>query len=284
MSMNEMQQEKKKYLETEIPKELGGRVQAGIRQGKAAYRSSMAKRRWRRTALTTAACFAVVMAGLNISPTFASAAADVPVLGKVFQILTLRQYTDNSTDYVLQVTQPAVSGTANAEKINAEIQEKIDERVAEGKQMVVDNKEAFFATGGTQAEWAQRDKADIMVSYEVKSQTDTTVSFMIDSYINAGFSNEEQYYYNIDLADGRELTLADVLGQDWVEICNRSIQEQMASAEDPTVYFDDTMGGFTTVDETTQFYLNADGQAVVVFPRATVAIGAMGIVEFPIAQ
>lgn len=282
--MNELNEAKARYTFAEIPAELNKRVQEGIRQGQRKHRRSVAARIWKRTTLSMAACLAVVIAGLNVSPTLARAAEEVPVLGGLFRVLTFRQYEDDSGDYVLHVTQPAVSGTANAEKINAEIQKRVEARVEEGKQLVQESKDAFFATGGTNEEWAQRDKADITVTYEVKSQTEERVSFLVDSYINAGFSNEEQYYYNLDLADGHELTLADVLGDDWVQRCNASIRAQMADAEDPSVYFDESMGGFTTVDESTQFYLNEAGQAVVVFPRATVAIGAMGIVEFVIGD
>ena len=45
-------------------------------------------RRWG----ATAACFAVLLAGLNLSPTIAKAAAEVPVLGGLFQVLTLVDY------------------------------------------------------------------------------------------------------------------------------------------------------------------------------------------------
>ena len=58
----------------------------------------------------------------------------------------------------------------------------------------------------------------------------------------------------------------------------------MAAAEDPSVYFDESMGGFSTVDETTSFYINEAGDPVVVFPPYTVAIGALGTVEFEIAK
>ena len=282
--MNELNEAKVRYTSAEIPAELNRRVQEGIRQGQRKHRKYVAARIWKRTTLCMAACLAVVIAGLNVSPTLARAAEEVPVLGGLFRVLTFRQYEDDSGDYVLNVTQPAVSGTANAEKINAEIQKRVEARVEEGKQLVQESKDAFFATGGTNEEWVQRDKADITVIYEIKSQTEERVSFLVDSYINAGFSNEEQYYYNLDLADGHELTLADVLGEDWVQRCNDSIRAQMVDAEDPSVYFDESMGGFTTVDESTQFYLNEAGQAVVVFPRATVAIGAMGIVEFVIGD
>ena len=58
----------------------------------------------------------------------------------------------------------------------------------------------------------------------------------------------------------------------------------MDAAEDPSVYFAPDAGGFTTVDESTQFYLNEAGNVVVVFPPYTVANGAMGTVGFEITK
>lgn len=279
--MNHMEQEKKRYEETEIPAELNDRVQAGIRQGKANYRKASALRRWKRSGVAVAACLAMTVGVLNVSPTAAAAAADLPVLGGLFQVLTLRDYTEALEDYTVDVEQPAVTGTALADKVTAEIQTRVDAKLAEGEQIVSEFREAFFATGGTEEQWAEREN-EVSVTYEIKSQTDTTVSFVVDSYVSVASAYQEQVYYNLDLANDKVITLADVLGEDWVTVCNDSIKAQMAAAEDPSVYFDESFGGFTTVDEMTQFYLNEAGDPVVVFPRATVAIGAMGIVEFEI--
>ena len=105
---------------------------------------------------------------------------------------------------------------------------------------------------------------------------------MVNSSVSIANAYQEQFYYNLDLAADKELTLADVLGEDWVTVCNDSIRAQMAAAEDPSVYFDESMGGFSTVDEATDFYINQAGNPVVVFPPYTVAPGAMGYVEFEI--
>ena len=278
--MNDFQHAKEAYESTPIPAELKDRVRSGIRQGKA----NRARRAWGRRLGTVAACFAVLVAVLNVSPAAAAAAADVPVLGGLFQMLTVRSFAEENGDRTLEVSQPAVeSGDALAQRVNAEIQAIVDEKIAEGEQMVADYKDAFFATGGTQEQWDQHDNA-VSVTYEIKSQTDTAVSFVVDSVVTTTGALEEQFYYNLDLAAGKELTLADVLGEDWVTVCNDSIRSQMAAAEDPSVYFDESMGGFTTVDETTQFYLNEAGSPVVVFPKYTVAIGAMGVVEFEISK
>lgn len=278
--MNEFEHAKKQYEGIPVPAELDQRVQAGIRQGKA----RRARRAWRRWATGAAACFLVLAGTLNLSPSVAAAAADVPVLGGLFRVLTVRSFTDANGDRTLEVEQPAVQGGGEfAQQINEEIQRRVDEKTAQGEQLAAEYKEAFLATGGTQEEWEAHD-AGVSVTYEVKCQGEGVVSFLVESNVSFANAYWERAYYNLDLAAGKELTLADVLGEGWVDICNESIRARMAAAEDPAIYFGESMGGFTTVDETTRFYLNGAGDPVVVFPPYTVAPGALGYVEFEIAK
>lgn len=277
--MNEFEQAKKEYEQIPVPEELADRVQAGIRQG----RAKRMQRKWKRGAGAVAACLVLVVGTLNISPTVAAAAADVPVLGGLFQILTVRSYQDTNEDRTVEVEQPGLSGGALAQQVSEEIQERVDAKIAEGEEIIAQYKEAFLATGGTEEQWAEKDNT-VSVTYDIKSQTDTTVSFVVDSYVSIANAYQEQVYYNLDLAENREITLADLLAENWVEICNESIRTQMAESEDPSVFFTEDMGGFTTVDETTSFYINEAGNPVVVFPQYTVAVGAMGNVEFEISK
>ncbi len=278
--MNDFKRAKEEYESTPIPAELETRVRAGIRQGK----SNRVRRVWGKGLGTVAACFVVMFGVLNLSPTVAAAAADIPVLGGLFQVLTVRSFTDVNPDRTLEVEQPAIQGGgAFAQQVNEEIRKRVDAKTAEAEQLVAEYKEAFLATGGTQEEWEQHNIA-VSVTYDIKSQTETAVSFLVESDVSFTGAYWERTYYNLDLAAEKELTLADVLGEDWVTICNDSIKEQMAAAEDPSVYFAAEQGGFTTVDETTQFYLDEAGDPVVVFPPYTVATGAMGYVEFTIGQ
>ncbi len=66
--MNEFKRAREEYESTPIPEELDARVRAGIRQGRTSSRSRGYKV-VRRTAGSVAACLAVLMAGLNVSPT-----------------------------------------------------------------------------------------------------------------------------------------------------------------------------------------------------------------------
>ena len=281
--MNEFKNAKEEYDNTPIPAGLSERVQAGIQEGKARYRARRGRtvRRWG----ATAACFAMLLAGLNLSPTLAKAAAGVPVLGGLFRVLTVISYdaSDGGINYAVSVPGLEADSTL-AERVNAAIQEKMDAHLAKARQDWDDYREAFFATGGTEEEWAGREM-DVIVSYEIKSQSETRVSFVVTLGEGWVSSMEERYYYNLDFSEDRDLTLRDYLGENWVETCNAAIERQIADSVDEegfTLFFAPEDGGFTTVDETTGFYVREDGTVVVCFPEYSIAAGAAGIPEFPI--
>lgn len=123
------------------------------------------------------------------------------------------------------------------------------------------------------------------MDYEIKSQSENAVSFTVDfgeAWVTAA---QERYCYNLDLAENRDITLRDLLGDAWVERCNQAVQRYIAAHTDEhgyTLFFDPEAGGFTTVDENTRFYIRADGVPVLVFQEYTIAAGSAGIVEIPV--
>ncbi len=282
--MNEFKNAKEEYDNTPIPAELSERVQAGIEEGKARYRARQGRtfRRW----TAAAACFVVVLAGLNLSPTIAKAAAEVPVLGGLFQVLTFMDYDETQDGIHYDVSVPQVEAEGDlAQVVNDAIENRVQRHLLKAQRDWDDYREAFFATGGTEEEWAGREM-DVIVNYEVKSQTDSRVSFVVSFGEGWVSAMEERYYYNLDLAEDRDLTLRDYLGEDWVEVCNAAIQKQIDESVDEegfTFFFPADQGGFTTVDESTGFYVREDGTVVVCFPEYSIAAGAAGIPEFPIA-
>ena len=281
--MNEFKRAKEDYDNIPIPQELDARVRAGIQEGRALCRARRGRmvRRWG----AAAACFVLMLAGLNLSPTIAKAAADVPLLGGLFQVLTFVDYEKTEDGIHYDVSVPQVEAESGlAERVNAVIQEKVDAHLAKAQQDWDDYREAFFATGGTEEEWADREM-DVIVDYEIKSQSESRVSFVVTFAEGWVSSMEERYYYNLDLSEDRDLTLRDCLGENWVETCNAAIERQIAESVDEegfTFFFAPEEGGFTTVDETTGFYVREDGTVVVCFPEYSIAAGAAGMPEFPI--
>lgn len=283
--MNDFKEAREAYMDTPIPAELSDRVRAGIRQGREN------RRRARRGALvrragTLAACFVVLVGTLNLSPAVAAAAADVPVLGGLFRVLTVRHYEKTEDGVNYQVTVPEVENdSALADQVNAAVQARVDAHLERARQDWEEYRAAFFATGGTEEEWGGREM-DVVIDYEIKHRTDTQVSFVVTLAEGWVASMEERYYYNLDLAEDRTITLQDLLGEDWVSVCNAAVQAYIDASVDGegfTYFFTPEQGGFTTVDEDTTFYIREDGVPVVTFPKYAIAAGAAGVVEVPVA-
>lgn len=97
----------------------------------------------------------------------------------------------------------------------------------------------------------------------------------------------ETYYYNLDLQTNKQLTLQDLLGDNYIQIANDSICQQMKArmeADPDLTYFDQASGGFTSIDDATKFYINQAGNPVIVFDRYAIAPGFMGQQQFEIEK
>ncbi len=279
--MNEFKQARMDYESIPVPQELEDRIREGICQGRRNY----LKRRFHRYAVSAAACFAVLVAMLNLSPTIALAAAEVPVLDGLFRVLTVRDFHAVKDGVHYEVSIPGVEAESElAHQVNALIQEKVDAHLTQARQDWADYQNAFFATGGTEEEWGDREM-DVIVDYSVKSQTDTRVSFVVTLGEGWVAAREESYYYNLNLAENRPITLRELLGENWIERCNDAILAGIEAAQDEegfSYFFSPDEGGFTTVNEDTAFYIRSDGVPVVAFPQYSIAAGAAGSPEFPI--
>lgn len=273
---------KKVYDQTEVPPELDGRVREAIAQARPNTRRGFLARRLVSGAAAAAACFALA---LNLSPAFAASVGEVPVLGAVSRVLTIRHWSETEDNVTTTVDQPIVGGgSRTAERVNREIEKRVKDYTEQCEREVAEYKEAFLATGGTEEEWAERG-ADIAVRYEVLRETDSQISFMVEGYLSwFNFTNERQYY-NLDLENDRELTLEDVLGEDYIERANAEVKRQIAERQaDGQGYFSEEEGGFAGVRPDMAFYINEKGNPVLVFERYEIAAGCLGWPEFEIEK
>ena len=140
-------------------------------------------------------------------------------------------------------------------------------------------------TGGTEEEWEAHD-IKIHVGYEIKAQTERYLSFAVQGTENWSAAGSETRYYNIDLKDYKMVTLADVLGRDYVRIANESILRQMEDRKkkDGIAFWSGSEGGFTGITDKTAFYMNENGNPVIVFDKYEIAPGAYGKLEFEIGR
>ena len=71
-----------------------------------------------------------------------------------------------------------------------------------------------------------------------------------------------------------------MLGPDWKERADAVVYA--AIDQNPENFFSGEMGGFSGVSEDQRFYINEDGNAVIVFEKYEIAPGASGTLEFEI--
>lgn len=296
--MGKLEQARRVYEEIEIPAELKIMVNETIEKSRIVHGHSHKAvpskkgyliKKW--SAMGMLAAIAICMIALNTSSTFAAAAQNIPFIGRLAKVFTIRVYDTADVDMTVYGKVPGVelSGVTVEEKdfsaeVNERIQEKCDTYMKDAVERVKEYKEAFLATGGTEEEFEAKEIV-ITVDYEITSQTNDTVSFNIsgtESWVSA-YSMRE--YYNLDLGSLTYLTLEDLLGESYVSIVNDSIKKQMHEREatnEGIVFWTEAEGGFSTIDKTTAFYINGEGKPVVVFEKYEVAPGAMGNVEFVI--
>jgi hypothetical protein len=246
-----------------------------------------------RTGIGVAACFGVFVIGLNSSESFAKGMENIPLIGTVVKVLTIRSYEDTNEDRTIKAEVPQLEVKSDDEKvkqtvvdINKEIQTLVDEHIKEAEKHISEYKEAFLETGGTKEEFTAKN-IHANVDYEVKAQNDKLISIVITSYEDWVNAYTEQFFYTLDLETGDVVTLKDILGDDYINIANKAIREEMekrVKEDDNLTYFTEEEGGFTSVDKNTHFYVNKDGNPVVVFEKYEVAPGFMGIQEFEIKK
>ena len=247
---------------------------------------------WKGCMAAAAAFLVAGTIGLNVSPAFAEEMAKIPAIGQLAQVLTFRSFEGTIDDVELDVNVPVIRGFEGEipAKVNAQIQHMTAEYETQAKNDLAEYKESFFAAGGTEEEWDNRTMS-LFIDYDVKYFEDNILSLQVTTAKSWVSAEEEYHFYNIDLKQDTELTLEDVLGKNYAEICNTSILKQInerMTSDKNAVFFgfgndEGMMDGFTTVDKTTAFYLNEKGDVVISFPEYSIAPGSMGIQEFLIS-
>ena len=130
-----------------------------------------------------------------------------------------------------------ISDSELAQRVNQEIQERVGRpSPLRAQQDWEDYREVFFATGGTQQQWDEREM-DVIVDYEIKSQSEKRPSPL--PWISAkGGSPPPRSGTAITwiCPEDRDITLQDLLGDAWVERCNQAVQSYIAAHTDEHGY------------------------------------------------
>lgn len=279
-----MTEAKRKYHDIPIPQELSERVMLEVESAERKRRFSLMKRRIVSVAAAVAVLF---VTGLNTSEVFAREMNDIPVIGTLARIFTIRSYEAEAEDLKISVEIPSVEMIAEdlkglEKEVNEDIYAFCEQYAKEAEKRALEYRQAFLDTGGTMEEWTEHE-ITIKVWYEVKSQTDRYLSLTVKGSESWTTAYSEERYYNLDMETGKWITLRDILGDDYAQTAVRSIlgQIEQRRAEDGTEYWTDEWSG---VDDSTKFYMNQDQNPVIVLEKYEIAPGAAGQPEFEIRR
>lgn len=240
------------------------------------------KFRWKQSLIGTAVVFTVFVGAVNMSPVFANSIQGVPVLGSLARVLSVNTYARTEADKSISVNQPIVND--ELADINTEIEKAIEDYKKSADKDIAEYKDAYISTGGTEEKFKAKD-IQVVVNHEIKSQNENYLSFVLTMYQSWNASFAQYKYYNLDAKTGKEIELSDLLGENYIDSVNKSVKEQIASqtsaSADP-IYFEKGKGGFETINEDTNFYINEAGNPVIVFAKYEIAAGAYGRPEFEI--
>ena len=118
--MNELKDAKKIYESIEIPNELSLIIDKCIKNEEGKNKVvPMKKKNYIKYLTTIAAAFVLaILIGVNTSEVFADTMQNIPIIGNVMKVLTVRSYEDKNKDRNIKVEVPAID-SEKAKDVNS---------------------------------------------------------------------------------------------------------------------------------------------------------------------
>ena len=234
-----------------------------------------------RRMVSVAACFMFVMMVVvlpNTSVAYAKAVEDIPIIGKLVQVFTIRNYDYFDGNHELEADIPSVNDPFNKDSgdlINRDVNELTEAVIA-------DFYEAVERDGG-------EGYGALHITHETLCSTEEWFTLQLTVSESAASSSAVIRIYHIDRVNGRYVSFGDLFDSNsrkaMEELILADMQAQMA--EDDTVsYWEagvDAEADFAALSADQSFYFAANGDLVIVYDEFEVAPGYMGNPEFVIA-
>lgn len=274
--MSKFEKLKRDYENIDIPDELNKVVQNSIREAKKVKKKRPFFRNWM---IGTAAAAALFVGSINISPSFAQAMGNVPLLGSIVQVLTVQELTIDEKTYQANVKTPVIEGLED-ETLQSALNEKyIEENKLLFEQFQKEIDELEKQGGG---------HLGVDSGYEVLTDNDRILSIARYQVNTAASSSTTMQYDTIDKVDNVLITLPSLFKDErYIETISAyikaEIERQMAEDEN-VIYFteDEFDSAFTSIQPDQSFYITDNHKLVISFDKYEIAPGYMGVITFEI--
>lgn len=279
-------EEKKHYQEIPVPKELKGKLEETTKKARKAHRF--------RIPAVAAAAVALLILLPNTGADIAYAMGNIPVIGKLFQAVTFRDYQYESERFDANVEVPQivvedmdenVEGTEEDSKQLQETIEQVNFDIEEVTNQLIEEFKASAELGESYG--------SLEIHHETVTDNEQYFTLKLSIYQGAGSGSESYKLYTIDKRSGRQVQIADLFQENsgYADVLSEDIRNQMraAMAEDEMkAYWVDQTDipelNWEGIKEDQNFYFDGSGNLVIVFDEYEVAPGYMGAQEFTVER
>ncbi len=231
-------------------------------------------------AVSIAACMALAFIVLlpNVSVAYAEAVDDIPVIGSLVRVFTIRNYFYEDGHRELQVKVPAI-----VDPDHGAAEGMINQNVTELTNTVINR---FY----NELEISQGDGyGSVYVDYETVINTPQWFTLKLTVNEIAASSNMYEKYYHIDRTNGCYVTFSDLFEEENYDKLKAMILDQMKAQmeeNEKTVYWIDDItqqDDFAALSNDQNFYFKKNGNLVIVYDKYEIAPGYMGSPAFELS-
>lgn len=265
---------KKEYMDIKVPENLDDVVKESIKK---VDRKSIVNKK----IIGSAAVLAIIF-GINISPAFADVVSDIPIVGNIVKLVTVKNYTLKKNNVEADIKVPAIEGLENKQ-----LEENLNEEFIENGKKIYEELIEEFPSINNQMKYVGSD-------YKIKADNDSFLSIEIIKEEIQASSYTTKKHYTIDKNKQIVLTLPMLFeGDNYIEEISNDIKAQMIEnmkKDSNLTYFleadenEEVIDSFDKIKENQDFYINNDGNLVICFDQYEVAPGYMGTLEFIISD
>jgi len=277
------------YELIQTPKNLDDVIDQAIkreRDNKVIKMKRFDNKMYKRVGIIAASLVIVFGLTVNSSAVLAQEIYKIPVIGHLAKMVTFREYTIDNETSKGNVKIPTVSDLENKgieKRINETIKKKVDEIVKEQAILDEEYKEAYIETGGKEEDYK---KVEMTVDYKLHYSSEYVISFEISKCQTLASAYNEVYFYNTDLKTGKDVTIKDVLGNDYARIIKQKVEKKMINRVKENSDLSYSIDYFKDMEikEDRKFYVQENGEVVVFFDKYEVAPGFMGSQDFVVGN
>ena len=209
----------------------------------------------------------------NVSVTYAQTMENVPIIGDIVKVFTIRKEIYEDGNHELNAEIPKIeseTAVADVDLINKDIEELTTTVIQKFYEEIELSKDGY---------------GSIYLDYEVLTNDASWFTLKLNVNEVTGSSDSYARFYHIDRVNGKYVQLKDILSEDGIKEVEAyllsTMKEQMRQDENIAYFIEDDIQILTG---DSNFYLNENKDLVIVYNKYDVAPGYMGCPEFVIPK